>query len=149
LTTDRDKFLLFAEEMHQISSGQRLHQYPVLRIDGEGKPLTGANHYTLHFAKGELPPVHALWSATMYELPQSLLVANPINRYLINSPMIPELKTDTDGGTTLYIQNETPGKKLESNRCLRRWDRLLSICASTGPQKPHWTAHGRPLKWRR
>jgi len=89
--------------------------YPVLRIDAEGKPLTGANRYTLHFAKGELPPVNAFWSATMYELPQSLLVANPINRYLINSPMVPELKRGDDGGATLYIQNETPGKELESN----------------------------------
>ena len=89
--------------------------YPVLRIDAEGKPLTGANNYTLHFQKGQLPPVHAFWSTTMYELPQSLLVANPINRYLINSAMIPELKTDADGGVTLYIQNETPGKDLESN----------------------------------
>jgi len=89
--------------------------YPVLRIDSEGKPLTGANRYTLRFAKGQLPPVNAFWSATMYRLPQSLLVANPIDRYLINSPMVPELKTDADGGVTLYIQNETPGKELESN----------------------------------
>ena len=34
----------------------------------------------------------------MYELPQSLLVANPINRYLINSPMLPSLVNDPDGG---------------------------------------------------
>ena len=27
---------------------------------------------------------------TIYELPSSLLVANPINRYLLNSPMLPE-----------------------------------------------------------
>ena len=51
----------------------------------------------------------------MHELPGSLLVANPINRYLINSPMLPELKKNADGGLTLYIQNESPGKKLESN----------------------------------
>jgi hypothetical protein len=89
--------------------------YPVFRTDAAGKPLTGANRYTIRFAKGELPPVNAFWSATMYELPQSLLVANPINRYLINSPMLPELKKDADGGITLYIQNETPGKELESN----------------------------------
>ncbi len=89
--------------------------YPVLRTDAEGKPLTGANRYTIRFADGELPPVHAFWSATMYELPQSLLVANPIDRYLINSPMVPDLKKDADGSITLYIQNESPGKELESN----------------------------------
>jgi hypothetical protein len=89
--------------------------YPVFRTDAAGKPLTGANRYTIRFAKGELPPVNAFWSATMYELPKSLLVANPINRYLINSPMLPDLKKDADGGITLYIQNESPGKDLESN----------------------------------
>ena len=89
--------------------------YPVLRMDSEGQPLSGANRYTLHFAAGQYPPVHAFWSLTMYDLPQSLLVANPINRYLINSPMLPNMKKDTDGGLTLYIQNESPGKDKESN----------------------------------
>ncbi|HOV77276.1 MAG TPA: DUF1214 domain-containing protein, partial [Sedimentisphaerales bacterium] len=56
-----------------------------------GAPLTGANNYTLRFAPGQLPPVNAFWSVTMYEMPQSLLVANPVNRYLINSAMLPTL----------------------------------------------------------
>ena len=51
----------------------------------------------------------------MYDEPQSLLVANPLNRYLINSPMLPQLKRDADGGLTLMIQNESPGKDKESN----------------------------------
>jgi hypothetical protein len=51
----------------------------------------------------------------MYEMPKSLLVANPINRYLINSPMLPQLHRDTDGGLTLLIQNESPGKDKEAN----------------------------------
>jgi hypothetical protein len=89
--------------------------YPVYGVDAEGKKLDGANRYTLHFAKGELPPVNAFWSLTMYELPQSLLVANPINRYRINSPMLPQLKKDADGGLTLIIQNESPGKDKEPN----------------------------------
>ena len=89
--------------------------YPVYGVDSDGKKLDGANRYTLRFAPGRLPPVHAFWSLTMYNLPQSLLVANPINRYLINSPMLPELKKDADGGITLLIQNESPGKDKESN----------------------------------
>lgn len=89
--------------------------YPVYGVDAEGKKLNGANLYTLHFAPGKLPPVNAFWSLTMYELPASLLVANPINRYLINSPMLPQLKRDADGGLTLLIQNESPGKAEESN----------------------------------
>jgi hypothetical protein len=90
--------------------------YPVLDKDSDGQTLDGSKHdYTLHFAKGQLPPVNAFWSLTMYDLPDQLLVKNPINRYLINSPMLPHLKTDADGGLTIYIQADSPGKQNESN----------------------------------
>jgi hypothetical protein len=90
--------------------------YPAYRADGHGKPMDGSKHrYTLRFAPGQLPPVDAFWSVTMYELPSSLLTANPINRYLINSPMLPSLKKDADGGLTLLIQHESPGADKEAN----------------------------------
>ena len=60
----------------------------------------------MHFAKGQLPPVNAFWSLTMYDGKNSLLVANPLNRYLINSPMLPTLKRDADGGLTIYVQKK-------------------------------------------
>jgi hypothetical protein len=89
--------------------------YPAYFVDNEKKPLTGASRYTLRFAPGQLPPVNAFWSLTMYELPASLLYANRLNRYLINSAMLPNLKRDSDGGITLYVQNESPGAGMESN----------------------------------
>lgn len=90
--------------------------YPNYKIDSEGNIPDGSkNKYTIHFAKGQLPPVNAFWSLTMYEMPASLLCSNPINRYLINSPMLPDLKTDTDGGITIYIQHDSPGADKESN----------------------------------
>lgn len=89
--------------------------YPVYAIDSDGMKLDGANKYTVHFAADQLPPVNAFWSLTMYDLPQSLLVANPINRYLLNSPMLPQFVKDADGGLTFYIQNESPGKDKEPN----------------------------------
>lgn len=89
--------------------------YPVYAVDEAKQKLDGASRYSLRFAPGRLPPVNAFWSLTMYELPPSLLVANPINRYLINSPMLPQLKRDANGGITLLIQNESPGKDKESN----------------------------------
>jgi hypothetical protein len=89
--------------------------YPIFRADADGQPLNGANKYTVRFEPGKLPPVNAFWSLTMYEMPASLLVDNPINRYLINSPMLPNLKKDADGGITLYIQHTSPGKAKESN----------------------------------
>ena len=90
--------------------------YPMYSTDDTGQELDAtSNKYTLHFAAGELPPVNAFWSLTMYELPSSLLVANPIHRYLLNSPMLPSFKLDKDDGLTFYIQNTSPGKDKESN----------------------------------
>ena len=89
--------------------------YPFYGVDSDKQPMVGTNSYTLRFAPGKLPPINAFWSVTMYGMPQSLLVANPINRYLINSPMLPQLKRDADGGLTLLIQNESPGKDKEAN----------------------------------
>jgi hypothetical protein len=90
--------------------------YPAYTVDASGQKLNAArNRYTLRLAPGQLPPVNAFWSLTMYELPSSLLVANPLNRYLINSSMLPHLKRDADGGLTLYIQHDSPGKNRESN----------------------------------
>jgi hypothetical protein len=89
--------------------------YPATAFDSTGQALTGANQYTYHFASGQMPPVNAFWSLTMYELPQSLLVANPMDRYLINSPMESSLVKDPDGGITLYLQKESPGLDKEAN----------------------------------
>src|SRR6266850_6750596 len=89
--------------------------YPFYAEDEAKQKLSGANRYTIRFAPGQLPPVHAFWSLTMYEMPASLLVANPINRYLLNSPMLPQFKRDADGGLTLLIQNESPGNDKEVN----------------------------------
>ena len=89
--------------------------YPLYGVDSDGHKLDGANRYALRFAPGELPPVNAFWSLTMYEMPASLLVANPLNRYLLNSPMLPQFKRDADGGITLYLQNESPGADMEAN----------------------------------
>ena len=59
--------------------------------------------------------MNAFWSLTMYDGKTQLLVENPINRYLINSPMLPHMKTNADGSLTLYIQNKSPGADKEAN----------------------------------
>jgi len=89
--------------------------YPIYSVDASGKKLDGVNRYSVRFAPGQLPPVNAFWSLTMYELPASLLSANPLSRYLLNSPMLPQFKLDADGGLTLWVQNESPGKDKEAN----------------------------------
>jgi hypothetical protein len=90
--------------------------YPAYFVDADRRPTDGATgRYALRFAPGQLPPVNAFWSLTLYELPASLLSANPLNRYLINSPMLPALKTDADGGITLHVQHVSPGPDREAN----------------------------------
>jgi hypothetical protein len=90
--------------------------YPIYERDAEGAPLNGdTGRYAIRFAGGKFPPVNAFWSLTMYGLPSQLLVKNPIGRYLINAPMLPNLKRDADDGLTVYVQNESPGADKESN----------------------------------
>ena len=90
--------------------------YPMLATDSDGKkPDTSTNRYALTFPPGQLPPANAFWSVTMYDGKTQLLIENPINRYLINSPMLPDLKKNADGSLTLHIQKDSPGKDQESN----------------------------------
>lgn len=90
--------------------------YPKCRQDADGEALDTSKHnYTLTFAKDQFPPVNAFWSVTMYDGKSQLLIKNPINRYLINSPMIPDMKMNEDGSLTLYIQKDNPGPDKEAN----------------------------------
>jgi hypothetical protein len=90
--------------------------YPLLSTASDGKKVDcTTNKYTLTFKAGELPPVHAFWSVTMYDGKTQLLVANPLKRYLINTPMLPDMKKNADGSVTIYVQHESPGKDKESN----------------------------------
>ena len=86
--------------------------YPNAFVDAEGKPFNGANHYVLHFNKGQMPPANAFWSVTMYNA-QSFFVDNPINRYNIAAWM--PLKYNADGSLDIYIQRDSPGKDKEAN----------------------------------
>lgn len=87
--------------------------YPIAFTDSEGKPLTGANKYVIHFNKNQFPPVKAFWSITMYN-DKVLFVDNPLNRYLIGD-RTPGLKYNEDGSLDIYIQKENPGGDKESN----------------------------------
>ena len=90
--------------------------YPFTKQDADGDPLDGSAHtYTLTFPASQLPPVNAFWSMTMYDARTQLLVDNPINRYLINSPMLPNLLKNDDGSLTLYVQRDSPGPDKEVN----------------------------------
>ncbi len=90
--------------------------YPTYRFDAEGQPLNASkNKYSVTFKEGELPPVKAFWSLTIYDGLTQLLVDNPLNRYLLNSSMQNDFIYGEDGSLTLYIQKDSPGKELEAN----------------------------------
>jgi hypothetical protein len=90
--------------------------YPMTKTLADGEVLDGSKHnYTLTFLAGQFPPVNAFWSVTMYDGKSQLLIENPINRYLINSPMLPQMKKNADGSLTIYIQKDSPGEANEAN----------------------------------
>jgi hypothetical protein len=90
--------------------------YPLAVADSTGAKLDGSkSNYTITFPADAYPPVNAFWSVTMYDGKTQLLIENPINRYLINSPMLPDMKKNADESLTLYIQNKSPGKDKEAN----------------------------------
>jgi hypothetical protein len=90
--------------------------YPIAKALADGSPLDGSkSNYTITFPVDGFPPVNAFWSVTMYDGKTQLLIENPINRYLINSPMLPDMKKNADGSLTLYIQKDSPGAEKESN----------------------------------
>jgi hypothetical protein len=84
------------------------------QTDAQGRPFDGSRRYRIRFAPGQLPPVDAFWSITVYTQ-ERLLYANPIKRHVINSPMLPALQRDADGGITLHVQHESPGADRQSN----------------------------------
>jgi len=90
--------------------------YPMTKTLANGDELDGSkNNYTLTFPAGQFPPVNAFWSVTMYDGKTQLLIENPINRYLINSPMLSGMKKNADGSLTLHVQKDSPGTDKESN----------------------------------
>jgi hypothetical protein len=86
--------------------------YPLNLADSDGKPLDGASNYTIHFEKGEIPPVEAFWSITLYDN-DGFQVANSLNRFAVSSWM--PFKYSPDGSLDLYFQNESPGADKETN----------------------------------
>jgi hypothetical protein len=99
----------------QLGLGANLPEdaiYPLNLGDETGKPLDGANKYTIHFDMGAAPPVNAFWSITLYDS-DGFQVANGLNRFAVSSWM--PFKYNTDGSLDLYFQNESPGTDKEVN----------------------------------
>ena len=68
--------------------------YPLSIADADGKPLTGANKYVLHFEQNEIPPAKAFWSVTLYDK-DGFVYSNDLNRNAIGDR--DALKFNADG----------------------------------------------------
>jgi hypothetical protein len=99
----------------QLGLGANLPEdaiYPINLGDESGKPLDGANKYTIHFDKGATPPAGAFWSITLYD-PEGFQVPNSLYRFAVSSWM--PFAYNQDGSLDLYFQNESPGAAKEAN----------------------------------
>lgn len=86
--------------------------YPTSEVDSSGKPYDGANKYTVHFDKDQLPPAEGFWSLTMYD-GGFFFVDNPLDRYTLSQRN--NLTVNSDGSVDLYLQHENPGPEKEAN----------------------------------
>lgn len=113
-----DSFMIRACAAYRGVYGNSANEaiYPTYIIDAQGTPLDASqNKYKLTFKKGELPPVSAFWSLTMYDGKTQLLIDNPLNKYLLNSSMMEQFVLNEGGSLTIYVQKNSPGKALEAN----------------------------------
>jgi hypothetical protein len=108
-------FYLKRAVVAQLGLGANLPEdavYPLNLGDEAGRPLDGANSYTIRFEKNAAPPVNAFWSVTLYD-PQGFQVANPLDRFALSSWM--PFAHNPDGSLELYIQSKSPGTDKEAN----------------------------------
>jgi len=90
--------------------------YPAYYVDASNAPLDASkDNYSMTFKKGELPPVNAFWSLSMYDGKTKLFIHNSLDRYLLNSSNMEGYVYNDDGSLTLYLQKDSPGKALEKN----------------------------------
>lgn len=111
-------YLIRAVAAHQGIYGNSGFEaiYPTYLAGSDGKPLDASiNRYTLTFEKDKNPPVKSFWSLTMYDGKTQLFIRNSLDRYLLNSAMLDQVKIEKDGSVVFHIGKDSPGKDLESN----------------------------------
>lgn len=79
--------------------------YTSTSTDADGKPLTGAGKYVIHFPKAGIPPVNAFWSVTLYDA-DGYFAPNAMNRYGIGDR--DRLVVNDDGSLDVYVQLARP-----------------------------------------
>lgn len=107
--------------------------YPLSQEDADGDDYDGAKHrYAVRFEKGQLPPVDAFWSLTLYDT-DFFFVPNPIDRYEVSQR--DTFVTGADGSIELYIQADSPGKEKEPNWLPAPKDKFALVLRMYGPKQ--------------
>jgi hypothetical protein len=78
--------------------------------DADEQPLNGSNSYVMHFAADQLPEsvVDAYWSVILVGVPDYRVMANPLNRFNVNS--YSPLEKEADGSLKLaFGPSPVPG----------------------------------------
>lgn len=107
--------------------------YPLSMKDADGKAYDGKKYsYIMHFEKGELPPVDAFWSLTLYDK-DLFFVPNSINRYTLSQrdPYV----TKPDGSVDFYIQAEAPSQDKLANWLPAPKEEFKLVLRLYGPSK--------------
>jgi hypothetical protein len=81
--------------------------YPIAQTDRTAAALNGSKRYVVHIPKGQLPPVGAFWSLTLYDS-DGFFVQNSLRRYLLNDRS--NLHVNGDGSIDLFVQSTKPTK---------------------------------------
>lgn len=82
--------------------------------DATGARLSPKGRYELRFTGSDLPPVNSFWSLTAYTGGDMNLIPNPAGRYSVGDRTA-GLARNPDGGLTIYLQPDSPGKDREPN----------------------------------
>ena len=86
--------------------------YPLIVSDDAGDVPTSERDYVLRFEPGELPPVDAFWSVTMYD-GEGFPVPNSLDRYALGDR--DPLRFGEDGSLDIYVSRADPGPDRRSN----------------------------------
>jgi hypothetical protein len=96
-----------------LVNGSRETRYYYQDLDHDGGRLSGAQSYTLTFAKGETPPVEGFWSLTLYD-DQHFFIPNDLKRYSLGTKNR-GLVYNSDGSLTIYVQASPPPEVQRAN----------------------------------
>jgi hypothetical protein len=88
-------------------------QYFYTDADADGQQLTGAAHYRITFAAGQLPPVDGFWSLTLYN-ETHFFHRNVLHRFSLGTKN-KSLAYGDDRSLTLYASHDSPGTEHEPN----------------------------------